>query len=579
MITSVEMRAGKIILMATLCFVFVAVNLFRLQIMQGSYYRDLSEKNRLRIITLEGPRGKILDRNGKEIASSRLSFNCTAVLQERPSRVRKSFKRLSEILGESVETLEKRYKKQKAGVFRSIVLAEDISLEQAMAIEEEMNELNGIMVETKPVRTYPLKEAAAPVTGYIGPQSAQETEELELLGYRPSDWVGRDGMEKKYEDYLRGTAGGLQLEVNHKGQYLKVLGIKDPKEGRNLSLSLDADLQMTAYKSFGGRRGAAAVMDLASGGLLVFVSSPSYDPNLFSTTSGRKKVGQYLTDAMSPMLNRAIQGQYPAGSIYKIVTALAALEPKKILLSSMFHCPGFMMIGKNRFGCWKEGGHGSQNLIEAFAHSCDCYFYRTGLAAGPDAIAKKSMEFGFGAATGIDLPSERKGLVPSRGWKQRKRSGAWFDGDTLNLSIGQGYLLVTPLQALGMITVVATGGELIRPYLAEKIDGVRVVEKRTQSIPMTPDYLAAIKKGLEAVVQSETGTGRLVRVPGVNVAGKTGTAETHKKENHAWYVGYAPSDKPKYAFAVFLEFGGHGGVEAAAVAKDILLKAKELGYL
>ena len=574
-----ETKSGRLSAITFFFFLLLVLSLFRMQILRGEYYRGLSEKNRIRLIYLEGPRGKILDRNGRPIVSNRLSFNCTAFLKDSKVKIKKSIQRLAPLLGEDPEAVLTRYQKKKAGVYNSVVLAEDIPAEMAMAIEEQLYLMPGIMVETRPLRQYPLGESAAHATGFIGPQTEAEQEELEFNDYRPSDWIGRDGLEKFYESYLRGHSGGLQLEVNSRGQYIKALGVKEPQEGRDIQLTLDADLQAFVQKQFQGRRGAVIVMDLSDGGILAFNSSPSYDPNLFASSKGRKEVGPYLSHEYAPMLNRAIQGQYPPGSIFKIVTGLAALESGKIKVSSTFNCPGFHRIGKQVFRCWNEKGHGTQNLYEAYAHSCDVFFYMTGLAAGPDQIHRKALEFGFSLVTGIDLPGEKKGAVPTKGWKLRNRSSAWFDGDTLNLAIGQGFLLITPVQALEMITIIATGGEALRPHLVEKIDGLEVAERHSQSVAITPEYLKAVRHGLEDVVNSDTGTGRMIRIPGVRAAGKTGTAETNKHTTHAWYVGYAPVEDPKIAFVVFLEHGGHGGVECAAVAKPILEQLKQKGYL
>ena len=577
--STTESRGARLTLFSSALFVLLALTLIRLQVIEGNYYRSLSQKNRLRLINLDGPRGNMWDRHGRSLAGSRLSFNVTAVLRERPSRIKKSFERLSAILGEKSSTLETRYEKKKAGAYQSIVLAEDILLPQAIAVEEQLHLMPGLMIETKPLRTYPYAEAAAHLVGFIGPQSTEENEELEFSGYGPSDWIGRDGLERSYESYVRGYSGGLQLEVNNRGDYSKVLGVKEPKEGRDLRLSVDAELQKYVHKKFSGRRGAVAVMELQNGGLLCLNSYPSYDPNLFASARGRKDVGKYLTDDLSPLLNRAIQGQYPPGSIFKIVTALASLEDGKTTIASVFNCPGFAIVGGRRFRCWREGGHGPQGLTEAYAHSCDVFFYMTGLAAGPDAIHRKAVELGYSLVTGVDLPGERAGLVPSRGWKQKKLHAGWYDGDTLNFSIGQGYLQVTPLQALGMIATIATGGEKLRPHLVEDIGGVDVATRQRSEFQVTPQFLKAVKRGLEEVVNSSSGTGRLAQIEGVKVAGKTGSAETQKDQTHAWYVGYAPSDHPKIAFVVFLEFGGHGGVEAAELSNGLLMKLKELGYL
>ena len=308
-------------------------------------------------------------------------------------------------------------------------------------------------------------------------------------------------------------------------------------------------------------------------------SSPSFDPNLFASTPGRREVGRFLTDSKAPMFNRGIQGQYPPGSIFKIVTGLAALEPHRITEGTVFRCPGFYAMGKRIFRCWNEQGHGEQSLTEAYAHSCDVFFYMTGLAAGAEAIQRKAVEFGFSVATGIDLPQEKAGLVPTSAWKQKKLHAGWYDGDTLNLAIGQGYLQVTPIQALQMAAVVATNGQRLRPHLVDKIDGLPVAERHAFALELKPENLRAVKAGLDAVVNSDTGTGRLARTPGVRVAGKTGTAETGREGTHAWFVGYAPAEHPKVALVVFLEYGGHGGVEAATIARGILQQLKDKGYL
>ena len=574
-----EIKTGRLSAAAFCLFMVLALSLFRMQILQGSYYRALSKKNHIRLVYLEAARGKILDRNGKPIVTNRLSFNCTAFLRESHGSVSQSIRRLAGLLDERPEDLKARFEKKRAGVYNTVLLAEDIEPEKAMAVEEELHRLPGIMVETRPVREYPLGEAAAHLSGFIGPLTGSEAQELEGFGYRPSDWIGRDGIEKNYENYLKGRSGGLQLEVNSRGQFLRVLGVKEPEEGRPLYLSVDADLQQAVQKLLDGRPGAVMVMELGAGEILAMNSSPSYNPNLFASTKGRKKVDPYLSGDFSPMLNRSIQGQYPLGSVFKVITGLAALESRKITPASTQVCPGFYTLGNRVFRCWKEKGHGAQNLTEAYAHSCDIYFYLAGLAAGPDAIGRKAMEFGFAAVTGVDLPGEKKGLVPSKAWKQKKLQSGWFDGDTLNFSIGQGYLQVTPIQALNMMAAIATDGRLLRPHLVKQIDKQTVAVPHARHVELSPAHLQAIQEGLHAVVNSDTGTGRLAKIPGVTVAGKTGTAEAGKEDTHAWYAGYAPAENPKVAFVIFLEHGGHGGVEAAAVARGTLEKLKEKHYL
>lgn len=575
---TIESRVGRLWAIYVVFFGLVLFNLFRMQILRGDEFRELSEKNRLRVRVLEAPRGRILDRYGRVIADSRLSFNCSLFPQEARKHLNANFRVLSPILGEDPETLKARLQKAKPGQYGTLLLAEDIPIEQAMQIEERLDELSGVLVETRPIREYPAAEAVGLLTGYTGPQSENEADWLAEAGYGKSDWIGKTGLEAVYETYLHGKSGGLQMEVNSRGRLIRALGVREPQEGKDVELAIDAGLQSEAYRLLEGRRGAVVVMDARDGGILALVSSPAFDPNRFASAAGRKTVGDYFKNEHSPMLNRAVQSAYPQGSVFKIFTALAALGQKKITPATQFSCSGSLTVGGNRFGCWKLSGHGPQNLTEALAHSCDVYFYKTGLAAGPDAIRAAARAFNLDEKTGIDLPGERKGHVPSREWKKRKLRSAWFDGDTANFSIGQGYLQVTPLQTA--VSVAAAGtGYLVRPHLVRKIDRVPVVSRHASPVPVPAKDLADVQKGLLAVVQSDTGTGKLSRTPGVLVAGKTGTAETGPgKPNHAWFAGYAPADDPQVSMCVFLEGGGHGGVEAATVARGVWQWMKEHRY-
>ena len=573
-----ELKAGRLSLLTLFLFLVVFLNLFYLQVLKGDYYRELSEKNRLRVLYLEPPRGKIMDRRGRVLATSRLSFNCSVTGREARSTIHETICVISPILQQSPERLEEAFKKNKPGVFQSVLLAGDITSAQAIAIEEMLDSMPGVLVETKPQREYPYGEASAHLIGYLGPMTDDEKENLEEE-YRSSDWVGREGIEKTYENYLHGSAGGIQMEVNSRGRFLRALGIREPKEGRDLDLTIDAELEKTVQKLIRDKKASVIVMELESGGILSLNNSPSYDPNLFASTRGRKDVGRFLSGAHSPMMNRGTRGQYPPGSIFKIVTALAGLENGKLRIRTAFRCPGFLLIGGKRFACWNATGHGSQVLTEALAHSCDVFFYLTGLSTGGESIYSKALEFGFFQKTGIDLPGERSGFVPSREWKRKKWHEGWYDGDTANLAIGQGYLQVTPLQALVMIAAVANNGQRLSPHVIDKIDGVKVWEKHETPIRISPQYLAAVKQGLDAAVNSDTGTGRLARYPGLRVAGKTGTAQSGQAEDHAWFVGYAPAQDPKIAMVVFVENGGHGGVVAAGIAHEIWKFLKNENYL
>ncbi|MCG3176360.1 MAG: Peptidoglycan D,D-transpeptidase MrdA [Candidatus Omnitrophica bacterium] len=573
-------RAERLALIALVLYALLLFNLFRMQVLKGAYYHELSEKNRIRVVFLEGTRGKLLDRKGRALATSRLSFNCSAVPWElKKGDVRRTSEILSRILGESAETLEKRFKdRRKAGAFNTVILAEDIGAEKAVRIEELLDTLPGIIIETRPQRVYPYGDAAAHLTGYIGPMNQTEKDELEVYGYRERDWLGRDGLERSYESTLHGTSGGLQIEVNSRGKLLRALGVREPRDGKDVRLSVDAELQKFVQQQLEGTKGAVVVIDLADGGILSVNSSPSFDPNLFATAKGRRDVGKYLKDELAPMLDRAIHGGHPPGSIYKIVTALAALQKGRMTPHSTIYCPGQAVIGGIRFGCWKETGHGSQDLRQAMAHSCNVYFYNAGLAAGADAIHALSLDLGMSKPTGVDLPNEKSGFVPSRAWKRSARGTGWFDGETANLSIGQGYLQVTPIQAALMVSAVALDGRLPRPHLVKEIDGQKAYEPSFKALKIDPAVLRAVKEGMDAVVNTDTGTGRLSRAEGTRVAGKTGTAQSGKDRTHAWFVGYAPSDKPRAAMVVFLEHGGRGGVSAAKIASQVFGWLVKEGY-
>lgn len=573
-----QLRANRLFYLLFMAFFVLFLNLIRMQIICQHTYRSLSEKNRIRIMYLEAPRGKILDRNGEALATSRLSFNCSAISREAKKNIHKSCQILSSILGRDAGELEARFKKKKPGWFHTVLMAEDIPMSWAMAIEERMDELPGFMIETRPQRIYPPRESVAHIVGYLGPLTQEEEETLEPYGYRSVDWIGQQGLEKFYESYLRGRPGGLQTEVDSRGRFIRVLGMKEPGEGRDLQLTVDGRLQNVVQGLLSSQKGAVIVMELKEGGILSMNSSPSFDPNLFSSVAGRKEVGAYLSHRQSPMVNRSIRGRYPPGSTFKIITALAGLERRKISAKTSFNCPGFLVVGGNRFNCWHESGHGLQTLPKAFQNSCNVFFYNVGLLAGVDAIAGKSLEFGFSTLTGIDLPGEKPGLVPSKEWKRNTLHEPWYEGETANFAIGQGVLQVTPIQLLVMIAAIATDGEILKPHLAHKIGGVKVSEKHARRIALAASDLRIVKEGLDLVINSDTGTGRLARVPGLRVAGKTGTAQSGQDQTHAWFVGYAPFDNPQVAMVVFVENGGKGGVVAAKMAGLIFKWMKEQNY-
>ncbi len=571
-------RVRHMFIVMTLFYILIAFNLWRMQVWKGSYYHSLSEKNRLRVFYLEAPRGQITDRVGKPVVTNRLSYNVSVFRHEARNSIHKSVQRLSEILEVESSSLEKRFERKLPGAYRTILLAEDIPAEKAMRIEEISELLPGIVIETRPQREYPLGKASAHLTGYLGPLSEKELEELDLHGYEEQDWLGKEGIERTYESYLKGRSGGLQIEVNNRGRMVRALGIREPHEGKDIQLTIDVALQSVIYQMTTGQKGAVAVMDLRDGGLLAIESFPAFDPNLFSSRAGRSRVGTYFIDADTPLVNRAIHSRYPPGSIFKIVTATAALEASKITPFTQFNCPGFLQVGNRQFPCWNHTGHGPQNLSQALAHSCNVFFYHAGLALGQETLADMARTFHLSNVSEVDLPGERKGHVPSKEWKKRILHEPWYDGDTANMSIGQGFVEMTPMQALVMVSAAATGGQIYKPHVVSHIEKKAVVSKSVRPIPIRASTWAALREGLNQVVNSDTGTGKLARGDKVRVAGKTGTAQSGQDKTHAWYVGYAPTQKPRFAMVVFIEGGGRGGVAAGGLAGAIWKWIESAGY-
>jgi penicillin-binding protein 2 len=359
-----------------------------------------------------------------------------------------------------------------------------------------------------------------------------------------------------------------------------VLGYKDPKKGKDLYLTIDVRIQKVCDKALEGKTGAAIVMDPDTGQILALSSSPSYDPNVFVRPEESEERTRLLKDSSQrPLFNRAVSGIYPPGSVFKIVVSSAALQLARLNTQTKFNCTGTFVLGRGQFDCWKEGGHGQQNVIEALMNSCNVFFYNAGRGLGVDNIEEFSRMFGFGKKTGIDLPDEAKGMVPGRAWKKAHKKDSWYEGDTVNYSIGQGYLLVTPIQVLEMMSVMANKGSLARPYIVNRVDTDEIGKTELHNIGLSESTIRTVREGLYRVVSSEGGTGKRAKLQGVAMAGKTGTAQNPQGRTHAWFTGFAPFDDAKVCVVVFLEHGGKGGLEPSEIAKEIFEEARRRGYL
>ncbi|MBD3426193.1 MAG: penicillin-binding protein 2 [Candidatus Omnitrophica bacterium] len=576
---SVFMRIKIYAFLLAVSFLLLIGGLGYIQITKHAKFKVMSEENRLKVVPLMAPRGAILDRKGEYLAKDVLSFDLS-IIYSQVKNINSTARAIASILGTSEEEVAVRIKQGRWRPYSPVMIAEDIGIEKAIYFEEISVDQPGILIDVSSKRKYANSEVAANVVGYLGLINRSEFDRLKHYGYRVNDLVGRGGIEKTYDDYLRGTHGGKQVEVDHRGREIMVLGLKEPVPGKDLYLTIDLELQKYCDSILEGKRGSILAMDPETGAILAMASAPSFDPEIFiDARRKRAEVAEVLNDAEYPLLNRAISGVYPPGSVFKTVLATAGLETGVVTAHTVFNCTGSMRLGRRAFHCWRESGHGDQNLEEAIKNSCNVYFWRLGSHLGVDNIAEYAGMFGVGRATGVDLPAEADGLLPSREWKRKKYDEPWYKGETLNYSVGQGYVLCSPLQVCRIMSVFANGGYLVRPYIAESVEGVSLNKPERTRLDISEDTLEHIREGLRKVVNDRRGTGMKARLSEVVVAGKTGTAQTSRNKNHGWFAGFAPFDGPKLTIVVFDEYGGKGGYFAAGTAGKIFKKAEELGLL
>jgi len=558
-------------------FILWGMHLFFIQVIRGGYYYNLSVNNRIRVIPLEGLRGRILDRNGLVLADNRLSFDVTVIPQDMENS-EQLFNFLSQVLRTEKKNLFKTYARKKVTPFAPVVVAEDVEKSAAMTIEENKFRFPGLDIQETFRRQYPYHETGAHVLGYVGKISEERLADMEEYGYTPQSLIGYSGIEQFYDKYLRGQEGGLQIEVNSRGQQVRLLGIRQLAAGQDVTLTIDQRVQSIVAQALGERKGAVIVMNMDSGEILGMVSSPQFDPNAFTDNEYRAKGRSYFVDEDAPLLNRAIKGLYPPGSVFKIVVATAGLMQDKLTPHTSFFCPGFLTLGKRAFRC--SHVHGTQDLIQGIAHSCNVYFFSAGDKIGPDLIQKYARIYGLAAKTQIDLPFEEKGFVPSRVERRMKGATGWYRGDTYNFSIGQGETMTTPIQLLRLVGTVARNGKEVQPHFLQAIGDKKLVKLSTvRAVPVTAKVFEVLKTGLRQVVSEEAGTAHVLDMPGFKISGKTGTAQsTPGRDHHAWFVGWDESGKNRIVFCVFLEYGG-SSYYAAAMARDILQEMRREGII
>lgn len=577
---------GRLLLIRVVVLIIVGllvVRLWQLQVRDGVYYRNLSHDNRTRSVVLHPVRGFIYDRNGILLANSVPSFNLYVELGDVPDR--------EALIGKLVELLSldrsELTKTMETHVGRTpIRLKKGVSLKEAAIVESHRLDLPGVVIRPEFQRNNPGGGYAAHVLGYVGVASEEQLTREAFQGLPAGSVIGQYGVERIYERTLRGRAGRKLIEVDALGHEKRMISVDKPQVGNDVYLTIDFRLQKLAEDLLGEEAGAIVALDPQTGDILALASRPSFDPNALSRGLRADVWNDILRDERHPLTNRAIQGQYPPGSTFKIIMAAAALDTNTIEFTDTLRCEGRFRFGRRTFRDWKKYGHGAVDLRKAIAQSCDVYFYRLGNRMGVDTIAVYARRFGLGVRTGIDLPAERTGLIPSSEWKQRTRGEPWYPGETISVAIGQGYVTVTPLQMAKVIGMIGNNGIAFQPHVLRGVRG-RTGEwidewSPAQAAPLTlpARQLEAIQAALAAVVTE--GTARQARSSVVPLAGKTGTAqvvslrsksqeETPKRfRDHAWFVAYAPVEHPSIAVAVLVEHMGHGGSAAAPMAKELI---------
>ncbi|HKZ04561.1 MAG TPA: penicillin-binding protein 2 [Methylomirabilota bacterium] len=556
-------------------FVMLLGQLWYLQVLEGSRFRDMSEKNRIRVRPVAAPRGILFDRNGLALVDNRPAFTLSLIPREMEDR-NTVLARLSVMLKIPLTELQESLARVPADSLRPVRIRRDLSLEDVAKVEESKLDLPGVVVEVEPTRVYPTSTFAAHLLGYV-----REVSDEQMKGgrYRRGDMIGQTGLERLLDEHLRGRDGGERIEVDALGRPVQLMQREEPRPGAQVITTVDRRIQEAAERAMAGRPGAVVVMDPRSGDVLALTSGPAYGLDTFAGNLDREAWARLIKDPSHPLLNRALQAQYPPGSVFKMIVVAAGLQEGTLNPMDRVYCNGTFDFGGRTWKDWKTGGHGHMDLRGAVMQSCDIFFYQYGLKVGPEAIARYAKAFGLGAPTGIDLPGEKVGLVPSPAGR-RERGRVWHSGETLNVAIGQGALLVTPLQVARMTAAIANGGILWKPRLIQRVerpDGtVAYTEssKMLEHVDLSPVIWAFLRSSMSGVV-NEGGTGAAARIPGLEVAGKTGTAQTvansksEKGQDHAWFASFAPAKDPQVVVVVMVEGGGHGGSVAAPIARQI----------
>lgn len=582
------LAAGKLGLMAAL-----GGRLYQLQILDGDRYRTKAEENRINLRLLAPRRGAIVDRAGVALARNRRNY-CLVLAPEEAGDLERALDAVARWVPLD-DAARARVLDEAAGKrpFVPVLVSEHLSWRQVAAVEVNAPELPGVSIEVRRTRDYPHGPALAHVLGYVGAATPEEAESDPLLSL-PGFPVGRNGAEKTHDAALRGGAGSLQVEVNAHGRVIRELSRREGPPGRDVRLTVDLGLQRFAAGRLEGESASAVLLDVRAGGVLALASTPAFDPNAFSRGIAASDWRRLVDNPRAPLTNKAVSGQYPPGSVFKLAVALAALEAGAVDPGDRVFCGGRIVLGDHAFHCWKRGGHGWMDMRDGIARSCDVYFYDTALKAGIERIAAMAARLGFGARLGVELPNEARGLVPTPGWKRAVKGEPWYRGETLGVGIGQSFVLATPLQLATMAARLADGARAVTPRMTPPPEDGAAEGGAMAPLGVSEASLAVVREGMDRVVNARRGTafGARIEDPGMAMAGKTGTSQVRRitmaerasgvvknadrpwrHRDHALFAAYAPVDAPRFAVSVVIEHGGESK-RAAAIARDILREAQ-----
>jgi len=584
-------RLTRVTLIVIVIFVCLILRLWFLQIVKGPNYRTQSENNRIHLQNIPPFRGMLLDRNGELLVDNRPSYNLYIIPEQIQDRDQ-LLKSLKLLVGLNPSQIKKRLiNAPRKYPFKPILIRKNISRDELAIIETNLFNLPGVMIQVKPQRHYLYGEFASHLVGYLGEVSEAQLKSGRYPDNRPGDLIGKYGVEARWQKDLNGLRGGEQVEVDAAGRKLRVMTRKPPIPGLNISLTINKNLQMLAEKSLRGKMGAIVAMNPNNGEIFAMASSPAFNPNRFIGGIDKEEWKEMVSCKDHPLQNRAISGQYPPGSVFKIVVALAGLEEEIINPQEEIFCNGSYSLGSHTYHCWRKQGHGKVRFHRALVESCDTYFYKMGRRLGVDKIAHYGKLLGLGKKTDFGLDYEKRGLIPTREWKLKRWGIPWQAGETISLAIGQSFVLVTPIQMARLISTIFNGGHMYQPKIIRWVGkNNRKIYKFTPTLMKKMDFkkenLELIRKALIGVVNGPHGTGSRARVKEMVVAGKTGTAQVINLEaeknlakrseipvefrDHAWFIAIAPLERPKIALSILIEHGGHGGRAAAPIAKEMI---------